>query len=88
MGAVRYIQREDEILGYAHCSTLHLPEYNRHSCVGKSLEIIPQGTIHLIMGNDHFEWCDICECSRALTDVTGFVQDEALILHAQLGDGD
>lgn len=27
------------------------------SCIGKSLEIIPQGTTHLKLGDEHYEWC-------------------------------
>ncbi len=33
------------------------PEIDRILLSGKSMEIIPQGTIHLRLGDEHFEWC-------------------------------
>lgn len=30
------------------------------SYIGKSLEIIPQGTTHLKLGNEHYQWYVIC----------------------------
>lgn len=37
--------------------TFYLSEEGPILCfLGKSLEIIPQGTTHLKIGQDHFEW--------------------------------
>lgn len=32
----------------------------RTSYIGKSLEIIPQGTTHLKLGDEHYQWCATC----------------------------
>lgn len=39
-------------------------------CIGKSLEIIPQGTIHLNVGDDHFEWY-VLRIVRAFSSTSG-----------------
>ena len=42
--------------GMTKVITMFRPIFTRILLSGKSLEIIPQGTTHLVIGPDHYEW--------------------------------
>ena len=58
------VQREDQVLGCVLPRRSVEPKLTRTwRFSGKSLEIIPQGTTHLVIGEDHYEWC-VSSCSQ------------------------
>ena len=61
--AMGHFQREDQVLGYVFTRCSFEPKLSRTLSTGKSLEIIPQGTTHLVIGEDHYEWyVSSCSC--------------------------
>ena len=57
MGTLRYINREDQVLGYVSSAMFCLYRSSTEFLLsGKSMEIIPQGTIPLKLGDEQYEW--------------------------------
>ena len=48
--------------GMTKVITMFRPIFTRILLSGKSLEIIPQGSIHLKIGQDHFVWYSVFPC--------------------------
>lgn len=51
---------------------------------GKSLEIIPLGTTHLKIGNDHYQWWVLLRM-LLISDLSSFSQEKAIFLHEESG---
>lgn len=55
--------------------------------LGKSLEIIPIGTIHVKMGDDHYQWWVLIVPASLDELLLQALKEETIIIHAKPYDG-